>query len=130
MMHHRYDALEPFELRWLSVGAGDYMAQRVTATGGNFLAPGDPMGRIAVAAFQKNGPKEAAEVLCAFKRGYDAASIRDGRNGLEDRRLIDTAGTALSIGLSEGEIASVRQELERITKNGPLSKHVGPEPLG
>lgn len=37
MMHHRYDALEPFELRWLSVGAGDYMAQRVTATGGNFL---------------------------------------------------------------------------------------------
>lgn len=126
-MHTRYDALRELELMWMARGIGATVAQGNAASGGDYSHPGDDAGNVAIAAYRRFGPESAAEVLRAFKRGYDDENATAyNRDSISDEQFITTIGFAMSNELNQDETAEVRESLRAFNPRGPLTGDLPP----
>lgn len=109
-MTNRYDSMDLVDRRYVASGIGGYAARLERITPG-FGHPGDDTGRVAAGAYRDKGAEEAARILRAFKQGYDAQKLADGKQALDDDNFINTVGLALSVELEKEEINEIKKVL-------------------
>lgn len=79
---HRHEHLEPWELQRLAEGSAmHHYLVNDTPVG---IYPGDDVARIVVSAQKLHGSKEAAEVIQAYRRAFDAARRARGEEPVTD----------------------------------------------